>query len=352
MSTDPRKPTIRVGARELGRGQPCYLIAEVGTTCLGDLDMALALVAAAAEAGMDAVKFQLIDPEQVSDPTATYPVVVDGKEQRVNMKDMFSRLRFSDTEWQRIAAACQAHGVDFFATVDFLAGVDLLERLGTPVHKIGAWDGTYRQLIERIGRTGKPMLVDLGPTTESEIQAMVAWYRAAGGSQVLFLHDFHTDQDRQMNLRAIPYLERTYGWPVGYSSPALDADLDVAALTLGAAFIEKRLILDRRQTAFHAHESSEPAELKAWVARMRHVERALGMEAVRPSDKDLAGAKLYYRSLCTLAGVRKGETFSERNLGAKRPGNGLPTDLMAEVLGRRATRDLGPDTLITREDFE
>jgi sialic acid synthase SpsE len=351
MTTDTQR-TISIGSRKLGRGQPCYLIAEVGTTSLGDIDMALRLVQAAADAGMDAVKFQLIDPEQVSDPTATYPIVVDGKEQRVNMKEMFSRLRFSEAQWQRIAAACRARRVDFFATVDFIAGVELLERLGAPVHKIGAWDGTYRQLIEAIGRTRKPMLVDLGPTTEAEIDAMVAWYRGAGGADVLFLHDFHTDQDRQMNLRAISYLERKYGWPVGFSSPALDIDLDVSALTLGAAFIEKRLILDRRQSAFHAHESSEPAELKAWVARMRHVERALGEEAVRPSDKDLAGAKLYYRSLCTLAAVRKGDAFTEKNIGAKRPGSGLPTDLMEKVLGRKAKRDLKADTLITREDFE
>lgn len=344
----PRR--ARVGAREIGEGLPCYLIAEVGTTCLGDLPMALALVEAAAAAGVDAVKFQVIDPEQVSDERATYPVVVDGVETRVNMKQMFSRLRFTKEQWRSIADACKVRGVDFFATVDYLEGVDLLEELGVPAHKIGAWDVTYRQLIERIGRTGKPMFVDLGPTSEAEAREVDRWYRAAGGSTTLFLHDFHTSVDTQMNLRAIRHLARAFPAPAGYSAPGLDHDLDFASLALGAAFIEKRLILDRSQKAFHAHESLEPGELKDWVRRMRHVERALGIEAIRPSDKDLEGAKLYYRSLCTLRDLRAGEAFDAGNLGAKRPGTGIPTTRMAEFLGRRARRDLRANTLVTEDD--
>ena len=314
--------------------------------------MALDLVRAGAAAGIDAVKFQVIDPDQLSDANATYPVVIDGREQRANMKEMFSRLRFSEEQWRAVAKACGDHGVDFFATVDYIEGVDMLERIGVPAHKIGAWDVTYRQLIERVGRTGKPMFVDMGPTTDAEAKQVARWYRDAGGSSVLFLHDFHTDVDAQMNLRAITCLQQEFPWPAGYSAPGLDHDLDFAALALGAAYIEKRLILDRSQVAFHAHESIEPGELKAWVARIRHVERALGSAQIRPSDKDLAGAQLYYRSLCTLRDVRKGEPFDAANLGAKRPGTGLPTAMMAEVLGRRAKRDLRVDTLIKMDDFE
>lgn len=341
-----------VGSRNIGASEPCYLIAEVGTTSAGDIEKALSLIRAAADAGVDAVKFQVIDPDQVSDAKATYPVIVDGRERRMNMKEMFERLRFSEAQWHAVAQACGACGVDFFATVDYLEGVDMLETIGVPAHKIGAWDVTYRQLIERVGRTGKPMFVDLGPTTEPEIEQLVRWHRDAGGGDVLFLHDFHTTLDTQMNLRAISHLRLKFPWPVGFSSPGLDHDLDFAALALGASFVEKRLILDRSQVAFHAHESLEPDEFKAWVSRMRHVERALGDAVIRPSDKDLEGARLYYRSLCTLRDVRQGDPFDASNLGGKRPGTGMPTSMMSKVLGRRAKRDLRTDTLITGEDVE
>jgi sialic acid synthase SpsE len=342
-----------LAGKKIGGCHACYLIAEVGTTCMGNLDQALRLIDAGADAGMDAVKFQVIDPYQGSDASATYKVVNDGKESRVNMREMFEKLTFPEESWRRIAEHCKARGVGFFATVDYLEGVAMLERIGVDVHKIGAWDTTYCQLIESIGKTGKPMFVDLGPTTEEELGDIVSWYRAAGGPCVLFMHDFHTSDDKQMNLRAIRLLQQKFPeWPIGFSSPARDDDLDLAALGLGAAYLEKRLILSRSETAFHAHESLEPAELKQWVERVRHVERALGRAVIQPSDTDAAGAKLYYRSLCTLRPLVKGEVFSAQNLGAKRPGSGLPTARFVELLGKRATRDLAADSLIAEGDWQ
>jgi sialic acid synthase SpsE len=328
-----------------------YLIAEVGTTCLGDFNGAIALVEAAAKAGCDAVKFQVIDPDQISDKSVTYPMMVQGKLEYVNMYEMLQRLKFSEAKWRGIAERCQSLGVEFFATADFIEGVEMLDRVGVNVHKIGAWDSNYRQLIERIGRTGKPMFADLGPTTASEVTDMVRWYTEAGGPAVLFMHDFHTQVDTQMNMRTIQLLNQMYPWPAGFSSPAQDETLDIASVALGACYVEKRLTLDRSQVSFHAHESLEPDELKAWVDTMRHVERSLGRAEILPSDVDLQGKLKYYRSICTLVPVKKGERFTEQNLGAKRPGTGIPTERFEEFLGRMASRDMSADTLLEEGDI-
>jgi sialic acid synthase SpsE len=343
--------TITVNGRKIGAGAPCYLIAEVGTTCMGDIDKAFKLIDAAKFAGIDAIKFQVIDPQQVSDPSATYLVVHNGQEQRVNMKEMFEKLIFSEDQWAQIVAACKKAGLDFFATVDYLDGVDMLDRLGVDFHKIGAWDATYKQLIEKIGKTGKVMFADMGPTTEEQANDIVDWYMAAGGSAVLFMHDFHTTDDRQMNMRSIQKLNNVFPWPAGFSSPALDDDLDIAALALGAAYLEKRLILSRSDFAFHAHESMEPGELKVWVEKVKHVERALGSPVIQPSDRDHAGSKEYYRSICTLKDIQAGERFSEANLGAKRPGSGLPTSRLESVWGAVARSFIAADTLLTDKDI-
>jgi sialic acid synthase SpsE len=345
------KNTFTFGKRKIGAGQPCYLIAEVGTTCMGDMDKALRLVELAKNAGVDAIKFQVIDPQQVSDPNATYLVLHDGKEHRINMKEMFAKLTFSEDQWRRIVEACRKNGLDFFATVDYLDGVDMLDRLGVDAHKIGAWDSTYKQLITKIGETGKPMFADLGPTTEQQVHDIVNWYTAAGGSAVLFMHDFHTTDDTQMNLRAIQKLNEMFPWPAGFSSPAHDDDLDVAALALGAAYLEKRLILSRSEFAFHAHESLEPEELNTWVARIRHVERALGRPVIEPSDKDCAGSREYYRSICSLRDIQPGEVLSNDNVGAKRPGTGVPTSRMDEFIGCKASRFIAMDTLLDEKDL-
>jgi len=342
---------VKIGSRLVGYGQPCYLITEVGTTCLGDMDYAHRLIDAAAEAGMDAVKFQMIDPEQLSDPSVQYRFSAGGHEYSANMKEMFTRLGFSDEQWRELRDACLAKDVDFFATVDYLDGVDRLEALDVPVHKMGSWDFTYRQLIEKIAATGKPLFVDLGPPDERQIEDFVRWFGEAGGTAVMFLHDFHTQDDWQINMRAVTHLKRSYPWPCGFSSPARDDDLDVAALALGAACLEKRLILHRSDLAFHADQSLEPAELKAWVARIRHIERSLGVEAVRPSDADTAMSGEYYRSICTLEPVAKGEMFTTTNVGAKRPGSGLPTSRLPEVWGKCATCDILENTLLQWTDI-
>lgn len=341
---------IDLGRRKIGPGHPCYLIAEVGTTCLGDLGLALQLVEASAAAGMDAVKFQVIDADQNSNPSAAYPVKWDGEERLVNMQEMFSRLTFSRDEWRKIKDACAARDVDFFATVDYVEGVDMLEEVGVSSHKLGAWDTTFKPLIDRIGETGKPMFVDLGPTSRREIEDLKAWYGKAGGTEIIFLHDYHTGDDREMNMAAIAHLAKTEHWPVGYSSPGHDHDLDFLALGLGAKVIEKRLTMDRSFKAFHSHESLEPSELATWVGRIRHAERAIGAEEVRPSANDRRESAQNYRSVCTMRQIRAGEVFTPVNLHGKRPGTGLPTVMLDEIWGKCAARDLSANTLIVEDD--
>lgn len=337
---------------QIGENQSCYLIAEVGTTCLGDYGKAVKLIQAAAIAGFNAIKFQLINPDQMSDKSVTYSVMKDGLIQQVNMYGMFKKLAFTEKEWVAIAEQCKKNGLMFFATVDHPEGVDLLEKIGVYVHKIGAWDVTYRSLIEHIGRTKKPMFVDLGPATQNEIDNIVDWYIGSGGTEVLFMHDFHTNDDNQMNLRAVEFLNKKYPWPAGFSSPGRDDDLDIAALAIGAAYIEKRLILDRNEQAFHAHESLEPEEIKVWVSRLKHVERALGRGVIAPSIDDLEGKKKYYRSVCTLSSIKAGEVFSRDNLGAKRPGTGLPPEILDIIYGKKAARDLDQNVLLLESDVK
>ncbi len=341
---------VGIGDRQIGPGQPCFLIVEVGTTSLGDINNALKLVEACAEAGVDAAKFQVIDPDQLSDTTVEYGYSSGGKKYSANMKEMFSTLQFTRDEWRQIRDACHERGLMFFSTVDYATGVDIMEELDVPVHKMGAWDVTYRPLVEKIGRTGKSLFVDLGPCTDSEADDLVNWYRASGGLAVLFLHDFHTQKESQMNMKAIAYLAKKHPWPVGFSSPGRDDDLDLVALGMGAHFIEKRLILSRELKTFHADESLEPTELKAWVQRIRRVEASLGREDIVPSDDDARMSKNYYRSICTMLPVAKGELLTAKNLDGKRPGTGIPTNELSSYIGKRATRDLPVNHLLEQGD--
>lgn len=345
------KSTVSIGNAMVGEGNPCFLIAEVGTTTLGELERCMKLIDAADSAGMDAVKFQLIDPEQLSDKSAEASYQVRGQKYSVNMYDIFSTLRFSRSDLRALFQSAEEKGLEFFATVDFLEGVQILEDVGVNAYKIGAWDCTYRQLIELIGQTGKPLFVDLGPATKDETEQIVDWYMATGGSSVLFMHDYHTEEPSQMNIRAIEWLNERFEWPAGFSSPDRNNDVDIVALSMGAHHIEKRLILDRNTHALHAHQSLEPDELRDWVGRIRWLEKVIGSAAIIPSDFDLAEKTKHYRSACTLTPVSKGQTYSPANLGAKRPGTGIPAKELEQVWGKKAARDLPANSLIASSDI-
>lgn len=344
-------PHVAIGRKSIGFDHSIYLIAEVGTTHLGSLRKALALVDEAAASGMDAVKFQMVDPLQDSDMTVEYAFQSLGKNYSANMSDMFKKLQFEPDEWRQIARRADEKGITFFATVDYFEAIDLSLDLGVKALKLGAWDSTYSPLIARVARTGLPTFVDLGPTSDEEVQSYLSLHESVGGGPLLFFHDYHTSNVAEFNLRAITALQQRLQWPVGYSSPGRDDDIDFVAIGLGARFLEKRLILSRGDHAYHADQSLEPGELRDWVRRIRRADAALGRTAIVPSSADLADARKYYRSVCSLVPIKAGEVLTMKNVAGKRPGTGLPTSRLADIWGRKAAQDLPANKLLEESDF-
>jgi sialic acid synthase SpsE len=347
------KGSIRVGDRAIGSGYPVFLIAEGGTTAIGDLERAKRLTDMAKEAGFDAVKFQTIGADSnISDQNTLYRYKdVHGNMIEENMYEMFKNLAFMTDEWMEIADHARKQGIFFFSTVDYLEGVEVLEKCHVPLHKMGSWDVTYEPLIVRIAQTGKPLMVDLGPATLSDIVRLVDLHQKHGTGEVILLHDFHTEEFGEMNMSTIPFLQKALGMPVGFSAPGRNADLDVVALALGAHVIEKRITLSRADPGHHHAISLESGELKEWVNRIRSMEKCLGSFEVKPSTGDLTDADKYFRSICTLRDVKKGEAYSAGNLDAKRPGTGIPSRFLEWFYHRRAPRDLARNTLLTWEDL-
>jgi len=343
--------TVKIGDIYIGKGHQCFLSAEAGTTCNGDMSMARELTDAALEAGFDAIKFQTVDPEQISDKSTIYRYQTADGWVEENMYDMLKDLAFTPEQWRELADYVRSRGLIFFSTVDYLAGVDILEACDVPLHKMGSWDVQYEPLIIKLAQTGKPVMIDLGPAALSDVSRFIDLCELHGSGEVILLHDFHTSEPSEMNMRNIPYLKSVFDLTVGFSAPGRDDDLDLLAVALGAEVIEKRITLSRRTPGHHHYLSLEPQELKPWVERIRRAEQALGTREIRPSKIDLDDSVKYFKSICTTRSVRAGETYSMDNLDGKRPGTGIPTRYMDSFLGKKAPRDLKPDSLLTWSDI-
>jgi sialic acid synthase SpsE len=340
--------TVAIGGRRVGPDDPLFVVIEVGTTCNGKLATALELVDAASAAGADAIKFQMIDPAAfMSDRTVTYTYEWAGGKRTENMFDMLSGLQFSAADWKRIRARCEERKILFYATVDFLPGIDLAEEVGVAAYKLGSWDTRHFPLVARMAKTGKPIQIDTGPTTLGDIDRLCEVIRANGNDQIVLVHCCHSEVDRDVNLRGIPFMRDTFDAVAGYSADTRDFVPDLVAVTLGARLVEKRLTLDRKFAGHHHVKALEPAELKDYIAMIRRVDPLCGALAVKPSAEDMRMRELYFVSVVAERPIPGGTRITADMLACKRPGSGISPEHLGVIVGRTARKDIGRDQLLS-----
>ncbi len=239
----------------------------------------------------------------------------------------------------------KALGLLAFSTPFDPTAVDFLEGLGVPAYKVASFEIVDLPLIEKIARTGKPMIISTGMATLAEIDEAVAAARGAGAREIALLKcsSAYPASPAEMNLKTIPHLAEAFGLPVGLSDHTLGTAVPVAAVALGACIIEKHLALSRSQPGPDVAFSLEPHEFRAMVEAVRMAQQAVGGVSYGLSPREAAG-RAFRRSLFVVRDVRSGEVFTADNVRSVRPADGLPPKYLAQVLGRRATQDLQAGT--------
>jgi sialic acid synthase SpsE len=342
------KGKIQIDQNWVGPGEPVFVTVETGTTCNGDLGTALDMIDASAEAGADAIKFMIIDPDYfMSDKTVAYEYSTTSGAGKENMYEMFKGLKFSIDDWRRIRERCEEKGIIFYATVDYVPGVQLAEELGVSAYKLSSWDARNYPLIQRMAATGKPVVVDLGPTYVQDIAQILDVMEGEANDQAVLVHCTHAKTDEEMNIRSVPHIFEVFRCPTGYSADSRDMVPDLGAISLGAHFIEKRLTMDKDFHGHHHDKALEPDELKEWVATVRRMEAMLGEAAIIPSSEDLRQRELYFVSLVANADIPGGTVITEDMVACKRPGSGIDPGLLEVFVGRTAVCDIKENQLLS-----
>ncbi len=319
------------------------MIAELSANHNQKFDQAVKIVAAAKDAGADAVKLQTYTADTITIQSDKEYFRVgggtlwDGR----SLHDLYSEA-YTPWEWQpRLKQVANDLGLDLFSTPFDATAVDFLEEMKVPAHKVASFEIVDIPLIQKIARTGKPMIISTGMATLEEIDEAVKAARAAGATQIALLKctSAYPAAPEEMNLRTIPELSRRFGVPAGLSDHTMGVAVPVAAVALGACIIEKHLTLSRSEPGPDSAFSLEPHEFKAMVDSVRVAEKALGAVQFGCSPKE-ASSKAFRRSLFVVRDVKRGEPFTAENLRSIRPGHGLHTRHMSEVLGQRARQDI------------
>lgn len=352
---------FNIGGRRIGDGFPCYITFEAGPTHDG-LDTALKLVRRAAEAGADAVKFQLFDLDRLVPDRKqpfTYSVLIDratGKLEEVTepLYDILHRRLLKREEWLPLKSECDKLGLAFFSTAAFPDEIDFLVKLGCHSIKIASGDVNHHPLIRYAARTGLCLQLDTGGSTLGEVEAAVDVILKEGNSNII-IHQCPSGYPARLesiNLRIIPTLKQMFGFPAAFSDHTPGWEMDIAAVALGANMVEKTITLDRTTRSVEHSFSLEKEEMGRFVHAMRDLEVALGTTRRIMGDEERA-KRLGVRRSCFLAAAGKaGQVLTEDMVDYRRPGKGIPPNESRSVVGSRLRRDKAAGTLLEWKDLE
>ncbi len=355
--------------------EPVYIIAEAGVNHNGSLDMAIELVGIAAKSGADAVKFQTFRASKmvsINAPKAEYQV--QNTEKTESQLEMIKKLELDKNAHSELKKYCEERNIDFLSTPFDMDSVDfLVEELNVQKIKIGSGEITNGPLLLHIARKNKPIILSTGMSTLGEVEdalSVLAYglisskekpgrkafqdaYSSIEGQQVLqnkliLLHctSQYPAPSNEVNLKAMDTLRSAFGLAVGYSDHTKGITIPIAAAARGASVIEKHFTIDRNLPGPDHKASLEPDELKEMVLSIRIIESALGNGIKGPASSEIQNRDIARKSLVALQNICEGESFTEANLGFKRPGTGVSPMEYWDYLRKSADADFEEDSTI------
>lgn len=329
------------------------IIAEAGVNHNGILENAFKLVDAAAEAGVDYVKFQTFNAKKLVSngaKKADYQIENTNNASETQLQ-MLERLQLSESDHEALISYCKLKKINFFSTAFDLDSLNYLSEIGLNMVKIPSGEITNLPYLRNAAKMFSKVILSTGMATIVDIKNALDVFLDAGISKenitILHCNTEYPTPMKDVNLKAMLHIKDTFHTAVGYSDHTLGIEVPTAAVALGATIIEKHFTLNRNMEGPDHAASLEPDELKAMVLAIRNIELATSGDGLKePSPSELKNIDIARKSIVAVDRIIKGDTFTEKNLTVKRPGNGISPMQWDQVIGKVAYRDFQADELI------
>ena len=327
-----------------------FIIAEMSGNHNQSLERALAIVDAAADAGVDAVKIQTYTADTMTIDIGTGDFFISDKDSLWKGETLYHLYEKAHTPWEwhkAIFERCKERGIMGFSTPFDDTSVDFLEDLGVPCYKIASFENVDLPLIRKVARTGKPIIASTGMTSVAELSDLVQTARENGCTDLTLLKctSSYPASPEGTNLRTIPHMRELFGCAVGLSDHTLGIGASVASVALGAVVIEKHFTLSRAEGGVDAAFSLEPAEMAQLVRECRTAALALGAVSYERAEQEQKSLQ-FRRSLYVVENMKAGDVFTEKNLRRIRPGMGLSPKYYDIILGKKANCNITRGTAV------
>lgn len=328
-----------------------FIIAEAGVNHNGSILLAKKLIDVAAESGADAVKFQTFKAENLVSKNAQKAAYQkETTDQQESQFDMIKKLELDVNTHKELMAYCEEKQIMFLSTPFDHDSIDMLNELGLEIFKIPSGEITNLPYLRHIGSLNKKVILSTGMADLGEIEDALDILTAAGTDRekitVLHANTMYPTPMEDVNLKAMQTIGTAFDIAYGYSDHTLGIEIDVAAVAMGAAVIEKHFTLDKTMVGPDHKASLEPDELNAMVKAIRNIELALGSAIKKPSKSEKPNMEIARKSIVANHSIRRGDVFTEENLAIKRPGSGISPIRWDEIVGTKAAKDFEADDLI------
>jgi pseudaminic acid synthase len=329
-----------------------FIVAELSANHNQDINIAFETIKVAKESGANAIKLQTYTPDTMTiDCNNEYFQINQGTLwDGMTLYELYKQA-YTPWEWHKeLFEYAHSIGIEIFSTPFDKTAVDFLETLNNPIYKIASFEITDIPLIEYAALKMKPMIISTGVATLNEITDAVEACKKSGNNDITLLKctSAYPAPLEEANLLTIFDMKEKFGLPIGLSDHTMDDISVIAAVAMGAKVIEKHFVLDRKTGGPDAEFSIEPNDFSQMVKKIRMVEMALGTVTYTLSENMQANRK-FARSLFVVGDIQAGEFFTEENVRAIRPGDGISPKYLPDVLGKQARKKISRGTPLAED---
>ena len=334
------------------------IISEAGVNHNGSIDIAKKLIDCAAHAGSDYIKFQTFITElNISKNAKMADYQISNTNDKFSSQfKMVKELELSFDDYYELNDYCNKKDIKFLSTGFDIPSIDFLDELNIDFFKIPSGEITNEDLIKHIGSKKKSVIMSTGMSNIKEIQYAFNLLLNSGLNlnQIKILHcntEYPTPY-RDVNLLAMNHIKSLFGVDVGYSDHTLGIEVPIAAVSLGAVFIEKHFTLDKNMSGPDHKASLEPSELKKMIKSIRNIEQSIsgsGIKEVSQSEKK--NLTIARKSLHINTSLKSGTLLKKDHLIALRPGDGISPIEISKVIGKKINKDMKRNTKIFYKDL-
>ena len=333
-----------------------YIVAEIGSNHNGDINLCKRIIDSAKKNGADCIKLQTFTDKSIfseKNYNDNYFIADDYRKRKdTNLRKIVKKYSLNNKQIKIIKTYCKRINIDFSATPFSNKEVDFLHKLNVNFIKIASMDLNNYELIKHIAKKKLPIVLSVGMGNLSEIDEAIRVIESQNNFKIIILYcvSIYPPKNSDFNLKNIITLKKNYNYPVGFSDHSIGTDLSLAAVALGACFIEKHFTFDKKMEGWDHKISSDPKELKVITSGSKNIHEALGSYRINRVE-NIDRIEAFRRSIVARKKIKKGQVIKKNMLDFKRPGTGLSPRNINRIIGKKIKRTIKFDEILKEEDF-